>query len=175
MKPALRSPIFGDSLATARPLRPDECEQETGGTSPIPSSILAVAIFIASELMLFGGLLSALPSLYRRESEWPAAGRAPSASPDYDAQHPHPVRQQLDGHPRGQGRTKWRARRARQSASVYVAAGAVFLLIQGSEWVRLIHFGLTLSSQCLRRPLLHVGWNTCATRDRWRWWRYACC
>ena len=146
MKPALRSPIFGDSLATARPLRPDECEQETGGTSPIPSSILAVAIFIASELMLFGGLLSAFMILRAENSQWPAAGQ------------PHLPLLITTLNTLILFASGWTVIRAVKAARngerdalvnrllFTLMLGAVFLLIQGSEWVRLIHFGLTLSS-----------------------------
>jgi cytochrome c oxidase subunit 3 len=75
MKTTLRSLAFADSLATAPGLRPVDGDEETGGTSPIPSNVLGVAIFIASEIMLFGGLLSAFMILRAENAQWPPIGQ----------------------------------------------------------------------------------------------------
>jgi heme/copper-type cytochrome/quinol oxidase subunit 3 len=75
MKLTLRSEAFADSLATAPGLRPADGGQEIGGTSPIASNVLGAAIFIASEIMLFGGLLSAFIILRAENSQWPPIGQ----------------------------------------------------------------------------------------------------
>jgi len=146
MKTTLRSLAFADSLATAPGLRPVDGDEETGETSPIPSNVLAVAIFIASEVMLFGGLLSAFMILRAENSEWPPIGqpRLPLLVTTLNSLVLFVS-----------GWTVIRAVRAAKNGeraaltnrlSLTLLLGTVFLFVQGSEWLRLIHFGLTVSS-----------------------------
>jgi len=146
MKPALRSPAFTHSLATAPGLRPVDGDEETGGTSPIASNVLAVAIFIASEVMLFGGLLSAFMILRAENSQWPPLGqpRLPLLVTALNSLILF-----------ASAWTVIRAVRAARNGerdaltnqlSLTLLLGAIFLFVQGSEWIRLIHFGLTVSS-----------------------------
>jgi cytochrome c oxidase subunit III len=144
MKLALRSRDSFHALATAPGLQPAERDEETGGTSPIASNVLAVAIFIASEVMLFGGLLSAFMILRAENSQWPPLGqpRLPLLVTTLNS---------LILFASG-----WTVIRAVRTAgardalinwlSLTLLLGAVFLFVQGSEWIRLIHFGLTVSS-----------------------------
>ncbi len=146
MKPALRSPAFTHSLATAPGLQPVDGDEETGGTSPIASNVLAVAIFIASEVMLFGGLLSAFMILRAENSQWPPLGqpRLPLLVTTLNSLILF-----------ASAWTVIRAVRAARNGerdaltnqlSLTLLLGAIFLFVQGSEWIRLIHFGLTVSS-----------------------------
>jgi heme/copper-type cytochrome/quinol oxidase subunit 3 len=146
MKLALRSRPFADSLATASGVQPIDGEEDTGGTSPIASDVLAVAIFIASEVMLFGGLLSAFMILRAENSHWPPLGqpRLPLLVTTLNSLILF-----------ASGWTVIRAVRAAGNGerdaltnqlSLTLLLGAVFLLVQGSEWIRLIHFGLTVGS-----------------------------
>jgi cytochrome c oxidase subunit III len=146
MKPAPRSRAFPYSLATAPGLQPVDGDEETGGTSPIASNVLAVAIFIASEVMLFGGLLSAFMILRAENSQWPPLGqpRLPLLVTTLNSLILF-----------ASGWTVIRAVRAARNGerdaltnqlSLTLLLGAIFLFVQGSEWIRLIHFGLTVSS-----------------------------
>ncbi len=146
MKPALRSRAFTHSLATAPGLQPVDGDEETGGASPIASNVLAVAIFIASEVMLFGGLLSAFMILRAENSQWPPLGqpRLPLLVTTLNSLILF-----------ASAWTVIRAVRAARNGerdaltnqlSLTLLLGAIFLFVQGSEWIRLIHFGLTVSS-----------------------------
>lgn len=146
MKLTPRSRVFAEALATAPGLRPIDGDEETGGAGPIPSNVLAVAIFIASEIMLFGGLLSAFMILRAENSQWPPIGqpRLPLLVTTLNSLVLFVS-----------GWTVIRAVRAARNGerdaltnrlSLTLLLGAIFLFVQGSEWLRLIHFGLTVSS-----------------------------
>jgi cytochrome c oxidase subunit 3 len=118
-----------------------------GATEPIISSgKIAILMLIASELMLFSGLIGAF-IVYRGEAPfWPPPGlpRLPisvtwintfvllsSAVTMYlGVRAVHQNRQRV----------------LRQWIGITVLLGATFLAIQGSEWVRLVAHGLKLSS-----------------------------
>jgi len=146
MKLALRSQGFAGSLAAAPALQPAEGDEGTGGASPIASNVLAVAIFIASEVMLFGGLLSAFMILRAENAQWPPIGqpRLPLLVTALNSLILF-----------ASGWTVIRAVAAARNGErealtdrllLTLLLGAVFLFVQGSEWVRLIRFGLTVSS-----------------------------
>ncbi len=95
MTPMPRSRAFAEALATTADLRPEDGSQETGETSPIASSVLAVAIFIASEIMLFGGLLSAfmiLPEV-ASVSKYPISWRRTARRQQHAAPSFRPVKE----------------------------------------------------------------------------------
>ncbi len=146
MRLALRSQTSVDALATAQVLQPVESEEEIGGASPIASNVLAVAIFIASEVMLFGGLLSSFMILRAENSQWPPVGQ-----PRLPLQVTTLNSLILFASCWTVIRAVGAARNGQRDALINrlswtLLLGAVFLLVQGSEWVRLIHFGLTVSS-----------------------------
>ncbi len=115
-------------------------------TTGIASSVLAVAIFIGSEVMLFGGLLSGFIILRAGNPHWPPPGQ------------PHLplfVTTLNTVVLFASGYTMLHAVRAAKSGNLQrlvngllatLALGVTFLAVQGSEWLRLIRFGLTAGS-----------------------------
>lgn len=146
MKLALRSRALSDSLAAAPGLQPLDGDDDTGGTAPIASNVLAVAIFIASEVMLFGGLLSAFMILRAENSQWPPLGqpRLPLLVTTLNSLILFASGWTVIGAVRAARNGERDALSNRLTLTLLL--GVVFLFVQGSEWIRLIHFGLTVSS-----------------------------
>ncbi|MFZ1120675.1 MAG: cytochrome c oxidase subunit 3 [Candidatus Binataceae bacterium] len=103
-------------------------------------------IFVGSEAMVFAGLISALLVTRASAAFWPPPNqpRLPVAVTGLNT-----ALLVLSGF------TMWRVvrllrRRDRGGAARWMTVtfllGAMFLAIQGSEWARLIHFGLTMTS-----------------------------
>lgn len=118
---------------------PPPPEQERTG---IPSIVFGTLIFIGSEVMFFAALISAFLVLRAGQGGWPPPGqpRLPlgltlvntavlfsSAWTMYRAQR---AIRAGDRH----GLAQW--------LSFTIAIGALFVLIQGTEWIRMIAFGL---------------------------------
>ena len=143
-------------MAAATPLRPVSDLKRaaafgSGGSAPAGSlksadPTLGVLIFIGSEVMLFGGLLSAFLVSRASAPFWPPANqpRLPVA---------------VTGLNTGllvlSGLTMWRVVRllrqhdktgAMRWMGITITLGALFLAIQGTEWAGLIRFGLTMTS-----------------------------
>jgi heme/copper-type cytochrome/quinol oxidase subunit 3 len=144
-------------LAAATPLHlvPDHKRgtafEGGGGSAPAgppasPDPTLGVLIFVGSEVMLFAGLISAF--LVSRAS-------APFWPPPNQPRLPVAVTGLNTGLLVVSGFTMWIVVRflrqhdkigAVRWMTATTVLGAVFLAIQGSEWARLIHFGLTMTS-----------------------------
>jgi len=143
-------------LAAATPLRPVSDLKRaaafgSGGSGPAGSlksadPTLGVLIFIGSEVMLFGGLLSAFLVSRASAPFWPPANqpRLPVAITGLNT-----VLLVLSG------LTMWRVvhllrQHDKTGAVRWMLAttllGVLFLAIQGSEWAHLIRFGLTMTS-----------------------------
>jgi heme/copper-type cytochrome/quinol oxidase subunit 3 len=143
-------------LAAATPLRPvSDLKRATafGGGGSAPAGLLksadptlGVLIFIGSEVMLFAGLISAFLVSRASAPFWPPAN-----------QPRLPV--MITGLNTGllvlSGLTMWRVvhslrqhdkRGAMRWMGATILLGALFLVIQGSEWAGLIRFGLTMTS-----------------------------
>jgi cytochrome c oxidase subunit 3 len=122
-----------------------------GGSGPVGSPrradpTLGVLIFVGSEVMLFAGLVSAFLVSRASAAFWP---------PLNQPRLPVAVTGLNTGLLVLSGFTMWRvvrllhqhdSKRAVRWMTVTVLLGAMFLAIQGSEWARLIHFGLTMTS-----------------------------
>ncbi len=108
-------------------------------SDPILRAKIGTMIFIISEIMLFGGLISSYFVMRKEAIEWP-----PEGQPRY------PVWQ-----------TAFNSAflfaslffmilfdkfRRRNLLFFSTVLGGIFILLQGIEWVRLIEFGLTLTS-----------------------------
>jgi len=122
-----------------------------GGSGPAGSPksadpTLGVVIFIGSEVMLFAGLLSAFLVSRAAASFWPPPNqpRLPVAVTGLNT-----ILLVMSG------LTMWRVVRslrqhdqagAMRWMGATIVLGALFLAIQGSEWARLIRFGLTMTS-----------------------------
>jgi len=143
-------------LAAATPLRPVSDLKRaaafgSGGSAPAGSlksadPTLGVLIFIGSEVMLFAGLISAFLVSRASAPFWPPANQP---------RLPVVITGLNTGLLVLSGLTMWRVvhslrQRDKRGAMRWMGAtillGALFLVIQGSEWAGLIGFGLTMTS-----------------------------
>ncbi len=134
---------------------------------------IGTLIFIASEIMLFGGLLSSFVVYRSSQLVWP-----PNGLPFY------PVEATLLNtlFLVASGVTNFVFRRTAKPlwAGVTVALGALFLVLQGIEWARLVAYGLTMTVDAygsyfylvIGTHALHVvaavGWYAYALRSYWK-------
>jgi heme/copper-type cytochrome/quinol oxidase subunit 3 len=113
--------------------------------TPIPSGVLGMAIFVATEAMFFAGLISAFWVLRAEAITWPPPGQ-PRLPVEVTAVNTLLLL--------ASGWTVQRAVRAVRGGEPWAVRwlgatlllGAAFLTIQGVEWLRLIGFGLTTGS-----------------------------
>ena len=132
--PSLRLPATGEGPLPSQRRR------------PIANGVLAMAIFLASETMLFAGLITALLVLRAGAASWPPPGqpRLPVAVTALNT-----VVLLLSGytmHRATGGSGPISERGSIRWLAVTTGLGATFLLVQGAEWVRLVRHGLRVSS-----------------------------
>lgn len=136
--------------AASRPLRlvwvaGAERPSEPAAVRDSPA-LLGMRLFLGSEAVLFATLVTAYLALRTQAAAWPPPGqpRLPIAVTGLNTLVLL-----------GSGFTVWRALRAARSGdragcrrwlALTLGLGATFLLVQGSEWLRLIGFGLRVSS-----------------------------
>jgi cytochrome c oxidase subunit 3 len=114
-----------------------------GRAAPVDNAVIGTVIFIAAETMLFAGLVSALLILRAGAEGWPPPGqpRLPVAVTGLNTavlllsalavrRAAVAARRRTRG-----GVARW--------LGVTATLGATFLAIQGTEWIRLLHHGLT--------------------------------
>lgn len=138
-------------LDDAAPVAPVPCREFAGGGPPVPPNVpilnnaeLGVIMLLGAELMFFAGLIGAFLVFRLSAQVWP---------PPFQPRLPIGVTgvntvillvSALTVH--------WAVGAARAGAAIVrhlawtALLGALFLLIQGYEWLRMIHFGLTTSS-----------------------------
>jgi heme/copper-type cytochrome/quinol oxidase subunit 3 len=111
----------------------------------VPSGILGMALFIATEAMFFAGLISAFLVLRAEALQWPPFDqpRLPVGVTGVNTAillaSGWTMRRAVAALRIGEaGPTRW--------MGVTALLGVVFLSIQGFEWVRLVGFGLTTTS-----------------------------
>jgi cytochrome c oxidase subunit 3 len=111
----------------------------------VPSGVLGMAMFISTEVMFFAGLISAFVVLRAQAIGWPPPDqpRLPVGVTGVNTAvllaSGWTVHRAVAALRRGErGFVRW--------LGVTAALGALFLAVQGFEWVRLIGFGLTTSS-----------------------------
>jgi cytochrome c oxidase subunit 3 len=111
--------------------------------SLLPTPVLATAIFIVTELMLFGGFLSAYAIAQTNVATWPPAGqpRLP-----VEATAVNTLALLVSGVLMYVASVRFGRdpRSARAPMAGALSLGAFFVLFQGYEWVGLINEGLTL-------------------------------
>ncbi|MGH7821516.1 MAG: cytochrome c oxidase subunit 3, partial [Candidatus Binatia bacterium] len=127
-------------MVDALPMRP-EVEKPL-----IQSATLALLLFIAAETMLFGGLIGAFLVFRFGSPEWPPPGmpKLPVALTAVNSlvlfASCYPVSRALRAIRRNDRQG------LRQGFFMASLLGTIFLLVQGSEWVRLVGYGLRVSS-----------------------------
>jgi heme/copper-type cytochrome/quinol oxidase subunit 3 len=136
-RPAIRLE-FGGGDPPAPPVRPN---------APIASNArVATVMFLAAEAMFFAGLIGAFIVFRIGSAVWP---------PPFQPRLPVAITgvntvilllSAVTMHIALRCVRLGAIRRASRLIAMTAAMGGVFLLIQGWEWARLIHFGLTVSS-----------------------------
>jgi cytochrome c oxidase subunit III len=129
---------FGGGDPPAPPIQPN---------APIASNAwLATVMFLGAEAMFFAGLIGAFIVFRIGSSIWP---------PPFQPRLPVGITgvntivllaSALTMHMALRSVRAGAMRRLKHMLATTAALGGVFLLIQGFEWARLIHFGLTVSS-----------------------------
>lgn len=130
------------------PLRRREPPRSTARTQLVPSSVLAMLIFVITELMFFAGFISAFTIMRGSAVIWPPLDqpRLPIGETAFNSGLL--IASGLALYFAGRS---FRARPdvARKVMLVAIALGAGFVLLQGREWVQLLAQGLTLRSSAL--------------------------
>jgi len=110
----------------------------------VPSGVLGMAVFLATELMFFAALVSALLVLRAGAIDWPPEGqpRLPIAATGVNTAF---LLLSAVAFERGARRQHDRRALSRGLGGAF-ALGSLFVMLQGVEWARLIGFGLTTHS-----------------------------
>ena len=130
------------------PLRRREPPRTTKRPELIASPVLAMLIFVITELMFFAGFISAFTIMRGSAVIWPPPGqpRLPVAETAFNT-----GLLLASGLLLYLGGRRYRARpdQARRAILVAIGLGAGFVALQGREWVQLLAQGLTMSSSAL--------------------------
>ena len=123
--------------------RPAEEHHKPGGIS---SSLLGMVLFIASEVMFFGGLFGAYFTIRSAAPEWP-----PPDNPHLSAPYAAILTTILVTSSVTMQFGVWAIRKNQQRRlilwlAVSLVLGVIFLFLQGLEYANLIEEGMTLSS-----------------------------
>lgn len=107
---------------------------------------LGVALFIAAEAMFFAGLISAYLVFRAGNPDWPPAGqpRLPAASTAFNTLILILSAVWMQFSLTSARRGRWKP--AEYCLGAALIFGLFFLILQGREWIRLVQFGLTLTS-----------------------------
>lgn len=133
--------MTAESLAMARRLTSVPAAPEPA----VSNTRLAIVIVITAEAMLFTGLIGMYLVFRLSAPEWPPPDlpRLPAAVAALNTlvlfASLVPLTRALRAVRRGEGAGRW-------GVHVAAALGAVFLAVQGVEWLRLLHHGLTPGS-----------------------------
>jgi cytochrome c oxidase subunit 3 len=114
----------------------------------VPSSVMAMLIFVFTEVMLFAGLISAFAIVRSGAPDWPPPGQ-PRLPLERTAVNTAALL--LSGALLAFARRAYNRERARARAPLLasILLGAFFVVFQGVEWVALLGEGLTLTSSSL--------------------------
>jgi heme/copper-type cytochrome/quinol oxidase subunit 3 len=150
--PTIVEELLADIGRLPPPLSPgdDDGDDRPGGegerTPFVPNAVLGLLVFLAAETMLFAALIAGFLVLRASAAVWP---------PPLQPRLPVEVTGVNTAVLLFSSVTMWRALRAiRQGSQAGLVRGlgqtlllgALFLGVQGYEWVRLVSFGLTVSS-----------------------------
>jgi len=130
----------------ARRLRPVRPRAATSRQPAVPNAVVATLVFLGAEAMFFAGLISSLLVLRAGSDAWP---------PPDQPRLPIGVTAVNTLILLASGYTIWLAVRAVRAdrtrelirwLSATALLGVLFLVVQGTEWVRLVHYGLHVTS-----------------------------
>jgi heme/copper-type cytochrome/quinol oxidase subunit 3 len=114
----------------------------------LPSGVLGMLIFVFTELMFFGGLISAFTIIKSASVVWPPPGqpRLPFEQTAFNT-----MLLLVSGAMLFVTRRTFQRDRAKARIPMAIAMvlGAAFVALQGAEWVALLRQGLTLTSSSL--------------------------
>lgn len=156
MSPALQAPperppvIRRTNGHVPPPLRPTGGGDDGGDSSPrrpiLDNAVLGTVFLVGAEVMFFAGLVSGFWVLRLGAAAWPPPlqPRLPVGVTGLNTGILLASSVAVVAALRGLRRGDRRGAVARLTAAG--ALGALFLAVQGYEWVRLVHFGLTVSS-----------------------------
>ena len=137
--------IAADSLAVPPPVRP-HARRPIESAPPVSNGRLAMMVVVAGESMLFTGLIGAYIVFRFAARDWPPPGlpRLPIALTAVNTLI-------LFASTVAMTRALRAVRRddhalLERTLLITVSLGALFLGVQGLEWTRLVHHGLTLAS-----------------------------
>jgi heme/copper-type cytochrome/quinol oxidase subunit 3 len=121
---------------------------EAPRTPLVPNGVMGMLIFVFTELMLFGGFLSAFIIIRSGAVAWPPPGQP--ALP-FEQTAFNTALLLLSGVMLFVTRRRFDRDRASARTPMWIAMGlaAAFVVLQGREWVALLSQGLTLTSSSL--------------------------
>jgi cytochrome c oxidase subunit III len=133
-------------MAVADTAALDERPAEHHKPGGISSSLLGMVLFIASEVMFFGGLFGAYFTIRSAATQWP-----PEGTPHLDTWYAAVLTAILVSSSVTMQFGVWAIRKNHQRRlvlwlAVSLLLGLIFLIGQGNEYRTLIHEGMTLSS-----------------------------
>ena len=119
-----------------------------GENRPISNARLAVLVLLGAEIMFFAGLVGTFLVFRLGSVTWPPPSQADVRLP-IGVTGLNTIVLLLSGYTMFQGLRAIRQDRQKELRNWLFATGLlgiIFLVVQGSEWVRLVHHGFTLSS-----------------------------
>jgi len=136
LPPVLEGPFFdpGD----------DGSNGDTG--RPVGNALVAMLLFIGADFMFFAGLIGAFLVFRFGAVDWPPPGQPVLPLGVTGVNTVVLLLSGVTMFRTWQFLNRWNKREVLKWLTLTAIGGTVFLLVQGFEWVRLIRFGLTLSS-----------------------------
>lgn len=149
--PVARRPWPGTTNGGPPPPPPPRGDGGGGGGEPGPrplldNVVLGTLVLIGAEIMLFAGLVSAFWVLRLAAPVWPPPLQPRLPVGVTGANTLVLLASSLAVGAGVRALQRGDRRRAVRRLRLGAALGALFLLVQGSEWARLVHFGLTVHS-----------------------------
>jgi cytochrome c oxidase subunit III len=112
----------------------------------LPSSVLGTLIFVLSEMMFFGALISAFMIVKAGNIMWPPPGQ-PRLPIELTAINTlFLVGSGIMVYLSNKSLNSGNEGKSRNQLGLAIILGAIFVLVQGFEWVRMLGHGLTMTS-----------------------------
>jgi len=127
---------------------PTELDRKADNRALVPSSVAAMLIFVMAEAMFFAALFSAYSIVSAGVTDWPPLDqpRLPVVTTAFNS-----MALLLSGWTIFQANRRFTAPQPQVTATrrlllATILLGSFFVLFQGFEWLRLIRYGLTMTS-----------------------------